>query len=64
MNDKCPVCGGGLTVQVTGCSTCPMSHGCGMLCCENCGYQTVPNRSAIVDRLKALFSRKRSHASA
>jgi len=63
MNEHCPVCGGDLAVQVTSCSACPMSHGCGMLCCENCGYQTVPPRSAVVERLKALFSRKR-HAEA
>ena len=58
MNPACPICGRALSEQVTTCTRCPMNRGCGMLCCENCGYQTVPNRSAVLERLKRLFARK------
>lgn len=54
----CPICGGELREQVSGCSTCPMNSGCDMLCCENCGYETVAPRSVLVDFVKKLFHRK------
>lgn len=54
----CPICGGELREHVSGCSTCPMNSGCDMVCCENCGYETVAPRSALVDFVKRLFSRK------
>ena len=54
----CPICGGELTEQVSGCSTCPMNSGCDMVCCENCGYETVAPRSVLVDFVKRLFNRK------
>ncbi len=54
----CPICGDELREQVSGCSTCPMNSGCDMLCCENCGYETVAPRSVLVDFVKKLFHRK------
>jgi hypothetical protein len=59
MNQSCPVCAGRLSERASGCATCPMSSGCGMMCCENCGYQTVPPRSATVDFVKKLLRRFR-----
>ena len=53
----CAVCGGPLSETVRGCGTCPVSSGCRMLCCANCGYQTVAPRSVIVDALARLFRR-------
>lgn len=59
MEMKCPICGGVLQDQVSGCSTCPMHPGsCKMLCCENCGYETVAPHSATVDLFKRLFLRR------
>jgi hypothetical protein len=57
---QCPVCGGPLTDTVSHCSRCPMNRGCEMICCENCGYETVAPRSATLDFFKRLFRRKGS----
>jgi len=57
MELTCPICGGVLREHVSGCSTCPMNSGCEMVCCENCGYETVAPRSRLVDFVKALFQR-------
>ena len=54
MSMPCPVCGGTMREQVTGCSTCAMNSGCDMLCCENCGYETVAPQSATVDLVKKI----------
>lgn len=54
----CPICGGELREHVSGCATCPMNSGCDMLCCENCGYETVAPRSALVDFVRGIFQRK------
>jgi hypothetical protein len=35
-----------------------MNSGCEMVCCENCGYETVAPRSVVVDFVKNLFRRK------
>ncbi len=62
MTFTCPVCGGELKEHVSGCSTCPMNGGCEMMCCENCGYETVAPKSVTVDfvkRLLKLGSRKK-----
>jgi hypothetical protein len=57
----CPVCGGTLAAQVSGCSSCPMNSGCDMLCCENCGYETVAPRSVVVDFFRRVFGRSPRH---
>jgi hypothetical protein len=62
MTQPCPVCGGVLREQVSGCSTCPMNSGCDMLCCENCGYETVAPQSvtiALVKKVVSFVSRKK-----
>jgi hypothetical protein len=59
MNMRCPVCGGQLKEQVSGCSRCPMNGGCDMVCCENCGYETVAPRSALVDFVTNLWRKSR-----
>ncbi len=53
----CPVCGGALRERQDGCTRCPVGAGCGMICCENCGYQTVAPRSATVDLVRRLWVR-------
>jgi hypothetical protein len=56
----CPICGGILRDHISGCATCPMHGGsCGMLCCENCGYETVAPRSATVEFFRRLLRRRR-----
>jgi hypothetical protein len=58
MDMRCPICGDTLKDQVKGCSTCPMHPGsCKMLCCENCGYETVAPVSATVEFFKRLLHR-------
>jgi hypothetical protein len=57
METTCPICGGVLTDTVSGCSRCPMNGGCDMLCCENCGYETVAPRSTLVDLFRRIFRR-------
>jgi hypothetical protein len=52
MTLPCPVCGGTLREHVSACGTCPANSGCDMLCCDNCGYETVAPRSATVDLVK------------
>jgi hypothetical protein len=64
MRMTCPVCGGELADSVSKCAACPLHGGCAMVCCENCGYETVAPRSALVDFFKRLFGRRRNrHAS-
>jgi hypothetical protein len=61
MNMRCPVCGGELREHVSGCSRCPMNGGCDMLCCENCGYETVAPRSVLVDFVTNLWRKSKAH---
>lgn len=57
---QCPICGGILRDHVTSCAACPLHRGdCGMLCCENCGYETVAPRSVTVEFFRRLFRRRR-----
>lgn len=60
MRPTCPVCGGELTDAVTRCSSCPLHGGCSMVCCGNCGYETVAPRSTLVDLFKRLTRRRRN----
>jgi hypothetical protein len=38
-----------------------MNTGCDMLCCENCGYETVAPRSVVVDFFRRVFGRGPRH---
>ncbi len=42
-----------------GCGSCPMNSGCDMLCCDECGYETVKPRSVTLDFLARLFRPRR-----
>lgn len=64
MTLPCPICGGELREQVAGCSRCPLNGGCDMVCCENCGYETVAPRSTVVGWLQRLRSFWRAAAGA
>lgn len=58
---KCPLCGFAFDPTGLACHTsCPMSKGCNLICCPNCGYQ-IPdeNRMGLSGALKrALEDRK------
>jgi hypothetical protein len=37
--ESCPLCGGAFHASDRGCRpSCPLSSGCGMMCCPRCGY--------------------------
>jgi uncharacterized protein (DUF2225 family) len=40
---KCPMCGNAFDKQQgrSACAGCPFGRDCRMLCCPNCGYETV-----------------------
>lgn len=59
----CPVCGHRFDPVVHGaCCACPLHQGCNLLCCPDCGYQTVdPTRSRLArwwGSLHAMIVRK------
>lgn len=51
---KCPLCGYEFTEEQarTACSSCPLSQGCNMVCCPNCGYE-IPVEPGWLKRIKA-----------
>lgn len=57
----CPLCGYEFDPQAMQCHTsCPLSSGCHILCCPNCGYQ-IPdqNQMRLASALKRLWERYR-----
>jgi hypothetical protein len=48
--------------QQVACQSCPMHSGCNLVCCPNCGYQTVDSRRSKLVRLARFFSERRSPA--
>ena len=55
----CPLCGYEFDIEGMSCHTsCPMSKGCHILCCPNCGYQ-IPDQSQMpfASTLKNLWDR-------
>jgi hypothetical protein len=52
---NCPVCSTVLHAQETSCGSCPMNSGCDMLCCDNCGYETVAPHSVTVDFFRRVW---------
>jgi Fe2+ transport system protein FeoA len=39
------------------CSSCPLNKGCDMVCCPNCGYNSIDTRHSVLARLAAgLFA--------
>ncbi len=57
---QCPMCG--TQFDPTGrdiCGSCPLSGGCELVCCPNCGYSTVdPSRSGLARWASRLFGRR------
>jgi Fe2+ transport system protein FeoA len=58
---KCALCGYEFDEQALAChSQCPMSAGCAILCCPNCGYQVVDESKAWgASLIKRALSRLR-----
>jgi rubredoxin len=45
---KCPLCGWAYDPSVSSsCAACPLSRGCRVSCCPNCGY-SMPPESGLV----------------
>jgi Fe2+ transport system protein FeoA len=60
---KCSMCGHSYDPdQHLACQSCPMHSGCSLVCCPNCGYQTVDPRKSKLVRLARFFSERRSPA--
>ena len=57
----CALCGCRFTHGERVCSACPMSAGCELVRCPNCGYQ-FPRSSRIVDAARRLWDYLRRSA--
>lgn len=60
---KCALCGYQFDNAALACyGQCPLASGCHIICCPNCGYQTVDeSRSETVNlllKLKATLARR------
>ncbi|MEE8168699.1 MAG: hypothetical protein V3T58_07495 [Candidatus Hydrothermarchaeales archaeon] len=60
MKLKCPLCGYEFAEEMeeVKCKGCPMSRGCGMICCPHCNYQFV-QKSKTIDVIKKILRRRR-----
>ena len=58
----CPLCGYEYDETNMAChAACPMSDGCAILCCPNCGYQVVDESKSLVARgLERVWPSRRS----
>ena len=54
----CALCGDRFTHGQQVCGTCPLSSGCDLVRCPNCGYQ-FPRSSRTVDWLRRLLGRRK-----
>ena len=54
----CPLCQHRFEQAEAGCSRCPLSTNCHVICCPNCGYQFVEH-SSIVEFFRRLTARWR-----
>ena len=54
---QCSMCGQRYDPdQQLACQNCPIHSGCNLVCCPNCGYQTVnPHRSKFVQLLRLIL---------
>ena len=51
---SCPLCGHAFDPAANaGCATCPLSAGCRIVCCPNCGHSTVDPASSRLARWAA-----------
>lgn len=56
---SCPMCG--CTFDPTahaGCQSCPLNRDCTLICCPECGYQTVDTGRSSLARIAAGFLSK------
>nr|MBI2905280.1 hypothetical protein [Chloroflexota bacterium] len=53
----CPLCGFEYDETALDChAACPMAEGCAIVCCPNCGYQSVDeSKSALAKLLRRLL---------
>ncbi len=60
----CPMCGYRYDPKEhTGCASCPLNRGCQLVCCPNCGFETVdPERSVLARFARRHLLRKTSTA--
>jgi uncharacterized protein (DUF2225 family) len=56
----CPVCGTSFDPEGrSACQACPLQHGCELVRCPQCGFETVdPQQSSLVRFTQRLFSKK------
>ncbi len=55
--ERCPLCGLEFDAEGQGCRpSCPMSKGCKVLCCPECGY-SFPQETGVAGGLRRLFDR-------
>ena len=53
---KCPLCGHEYDEHAAAChATCPMNQSCTLLCCPQCGYQTVDESKTAAGWLRRLW---------
>lgn len=55
---RCAMCSYEFDATALSChASCPLSKGCGVVCCPNCGYSTIdPARSRLTRWVSRLFS--------
>lgn len=59
---KCPLCGFTFDRNDERCHAgCPLSAHCTIICCPNCGYQTVDDSRGFVGRMGRWMGRRRRH---
>ncbi len=60
----CPVCGITFNLDENqACSSCPLKSKCQVVCCPNCGYQTVV-KAEFTDFIAKLLSGKKKNGRA
>lgn len=53
---RCDLCGCRFTHGEQVCGRCPMSAGCELIACPNCGY-SVPRHSSLLGLLRRILRR-------
>jgi ferrous iron transport protein A len=59
---KCPLCGFRFDRSDERCHVnCPLAANCSIICCPQCGYQTVDESRSFVGRMGRWMGRRRRH---
>lgn len=59
---KCPLCGCKFDRNDERChAKCPLAANCQVICCPECGYQTVDESRGFVGRMSRWMGRRRRH---